>query len=167
MHCNFVWRNKDPVPDGSFQAAKSNSQNQEQFSLFKSSKDEEKYAKVQNNNSKSYSHIYHSNHQLLSLKGRNDMYLRFISNPDIASDSLCAIHSDCPSQPNRVIKSCVTNFLRYALKYEEEKNWKYIWTVHSGPQSGQLASNLVSDSNWLSARFPTIFLTYLYKRAYT
>ena len=29
-----MWRNKDPVPDGSFQAAKSNSQNQEQFSLF-------------------------------------------------------------------------------------------------------------------------------------
>ena len=33
-HCNFMWRNRDPVPDGSFQAAKSNSQNQEQFSLF-------------------------------------------------------------------------------------------------------------------------------------
>ena len=40
MHCNFMWRNKDPVPDGSFQAAKSNSQNQEQSSLFKSSKEE-------------------------------------------------------------------------------------------------------------------------------
>ena len=34
MHCNFMWRNIDPVPDGSFQAAKSNSQNQKQFSLF-------------------------------------------------------------------------------------------------------------------------------------
>ena len=33
-----MWRNKDPVPDGSFQAAKSNSQNQEQFSLFRTTK---------------------------------------------------------------------------------------------------------------------------------
>ena len=29
-----MWRKEDPVPEGSFQAAKSNSQNQEQFSLF-------------------------------------------------------------------------------------------------------------------------------------
>ena len=39
MKCIAMW-NKDPVPDGSFQAAKSNSQNQEQFSLFRTTKRE-------------------------------------------------------------------------------------------------------------------------------